>query len=654
MMRLISMFCLLAATGLSAAVESFDECKGQELRTLDSAVGRWSAQAGQAEIIQGKGRSGNRCLKILGGDDVTVNLRLPAPTQKMSTLHFWAERWTRVSPFAFRMEARIGQEWKTVAQNDGIKIGGFHTEITVPLAAGVQDLRMICTSKAGVMLDDVSHVVDGPMLISGVEALTPVTPLMLRLEDNPVMGFLVRSKGNENPLKMDAVTCEIIGSISPESIVSLKLMAGQQQPNGEFTATLGEISQIGKVCRFSVSQELPTGDSHFWITATLRDGIPLNETLQIRLKGVTIDGKTYAVEKLSVPQRIGLAVRKRGDDASKAYRIPGLVRSNKGTLLAVYDIRYKHAGDLPADIDVGLSRSVDGGQTWMPMQVIMDMGRDPKFGFDGVGDPAILCDRVTGRLWVVGLWSHGNRGWHGSGPGLELEQTAQLMMVHSDDDGATWSQPRNLTKELKLPEWRMMFNGPGAGITMRDGTLVFAAQYRSADGGETQGKPFSTIIWSKDRGATWKIGTGGKIDTTEAQVVELDDGSLLLNCRDNRGGARTVLVTKDLGVTWTPHRTDRKALREPVCMASILRWGNTKTHYFSNPDSTTAREHMTIKRSDDEGMTWPAKKQLRYDDRVCFGYSCLAPVDEQHLGVLYEGGGDLFFLRIPISQIGSK
>jgi sialidase-1 len=653
MMRLLTMFWMLAVA-FSAAVESFDGFEGQELRTLNSAVGRWSAEAGQAEILRGRGRSGNRCLKLFGGDDVTVTLRLPEPTKKASTLHFWAERWTRVQPFAFRVEALVGQEWKTVAQDDGIKIGGFDTEVTVPLVAGVQDLRMICTSKAGVMLDDVSHVIDGPMLITGVEALTPVTPLMLRTENNPVMGFAVRSKGNENPLRIDAVTCEVIGTISPESIVSLKLMAGSDEANGKFTATLGEIANPGKACRFSVEQELPAGDSHYWITATLGDGTSIDETLQIKLKGVTIDGKTYPVEKLSAAQRIGVAVRKRDDDASKAYRIPGLVRSNKGTLCAVYDIRYKHAGDLPADIDVGLSRSVDGGQTWLPMQVIMDMGRDPKFGFDGVGDPAILCDRVTGRLWVVGLWSHGNRGWHGSGPGLEPEQTAQLMMVHSDDDGATWSKPRNLTKELKHPEWRMMFNGPGAGITMRDGTLVFAAQYRSADGGATQGKPFSTIIWSKDRGATWKIGTGGKIDTTEAQVVELDDGSLLLNCRDNRGGARTVLVTKDLGATWTSHPTDRKALREPVCMGSLLRWENTKMHFFSNPDSTAAREHMTIKRSDDEGMTWPTEKQLLYDERVCFGYSCLAPVDDRHLGVLYEGGGDLFYLKIPISHIERK
>lgn len=654
MMRLIMMFWLLAVASLSAALESFDGFEGQELRTLDSSVGRWTAEAGQAEVLRGKGRSGNRCLKLFGGDDVTVNLRFSEPTQKASTLQFWAERWTRAQPFAFRVEARIGEEWKTVAQHDGIKIGGFHTEVAVPLAAGVQDLRMICTSKAGVMLDDISHVIDGPMLITGVEALTPVTPLMLRVENNPVMGFVVHSKGNENPLRIDAVTCEIIGSISPESIVSLKLMAGSHEANGKCTATLGEIAKPGKVCRFSVEQELPAGESHYWITATLRDGTSIDETLQIKLKGVTIDGKTYPVEKLSAEQRIGVAVRKTGDDESKAYRIPGLVRSNKGTLCAVYDIRYKHAGDLPADIDVGLSRSVDGGQTWLPMQVIIDMGRDPKFGFDGVGDPAILCDRVTGRLWVVGLWSHGSRAWNGSGPGLEPEQTAQLMMVHSDNDGATWSKPRNLTKELKRPEWRMMFNGPGAGITMRDGTLVFAAQYRSADGGDTQGKPFSTIIWSKDRGVTWKIGTGGKIDTTEAQVVELEDGSLLLNCRDNRGGARTVLVTKDFGATWTPHPTDRKALREPVCMGSLLRWGNTKTHFFSNPDSTSARQHMTIKRSDDEGMTWPAEKQVLYDQRTGFGYSCLAPVDENNIGVLYEGAGDLYFLKIPLSEISTK
>ena len=653
MKRILFVLSMMAAVTWAETV-TFDEVDAQQLKSLDSSLGRWSAESGRAEILRGKGRSGDRCLKLAGGKDVTVELAFPVRTSKASELRLWAERWTRAEPFAFHVEAKLGEKWQKISAHDDIVIGGFHTEVVSRIPAGAEKVRMICSSKAGVMIDDVAHVIDGPMQLTKIEALNPVTPLMRRLEQNPVMGFTLGTSGNEKRLRLETVSFDLTGTLASDQIDSLHLMLGNRQVGAALTQKLAELGKVEKTCIFSLDHELTSGDQHFWISAKLKDEASMNASLQIHLRSVTISGKVHEVGKKSALQRIGVAVRKMGDDGSKFFRIPGLARSNKGTLCAVYDIRYKHAGDLPADIDVGLSRSVDGGQTWLPMQVIMDLGRDPKYGFDGVGDPAILCDQVTGRLWVVGLWSHGNRGWHGSGPGLEPEQTAQLMMVHSDDDGATWSQPRNLTKDLKKPEWRMMFNGPGAGITMRDGTLVFAAQYRSADGGETQGKPFSTIIWSKDRGETWHIGNGGKIDTTEAQVVELDDGSLLLNCRDNRGGARTVLVTKDLGATWTPHATDRKALREPVCMGSVLRWDQKKTHFFSNPDSTTARKDMTIKRSDDEGMSWPLEKQLLYDERVCFGYSCLAPVDDRHLGVLYEGSGNLFFLRIPIEQISRK
>ncbi|MGA0846631.1 MAG: sialidase family protein, partial [Luteolibacter sp.] len=342
----------------------------------------------------------------------------------------------------------------------------------------------------------------------------------------------------------------------------------------------------------------------------------------------------------------GIALRQHGDDGSKAYRIPGMVRTNQGSLIAVYDIRYTGGHDLPGDIDVGASRSTDGGQTWEPMQVAMDMGRGAG---DGVGDPCVFVDRVTGRIWIAALWSHGNRAWNGSGPGLEPDQTGQLVLVSSDDDGKTWSKPRNITKEVKDPAWRLLLDGPGAGITMQDGTLVFPAQYRAADG-----KPWSTLIWSKDRGETWKIGTGVKSDTTEAQLVELSPGEIMINCRDNRGGSRTVAVTRDLGQSWELHPTDRKALPESICMASLLKWdvpGMGEHLFFSNPATRSGRHTMTVKVSSDAGMTWPESLHTLYDIRSGAGYSCLAPADDQHLGVLYEGPVEIYFLRIPVKEL---
>jgi sialidase-1 len=234
---------------------------------------------------------------------------------------------------------------------------------------------------------------------------------------------------------------------------------------------------------------------------------------------------------------------------------------------------------------------------------------------------------------------------------MSPDETGQLVIATSDDDGKSWSKPRNITPQVKDPAWRLVLAGPGTGITLADGTLVFPGQFKDATN-----VPHSTLIWSKDRGATWHIGTGVKGKTTESQLVELADGSIMINCRDDRGGSRTVAVTRDLGATWQPHPTDRKALPESVCMASLLRLdlpGKGPHLFFSNPATTSGRHTMTIKVSADEGLSWPAERHTLYDSRKGLGYSCLAPADASHVGVLYEGLAELYFLRLPIAELVS-
>jgi sialidase-1 len=359
------------------------------------------------------------------------------------------------------------------------------------------------------------------------------------------------------------------------------------------------------------------------------------------------------------PLRLATRLRDHGDDGVHSYRIPGLATTAKGTLIAVYDARWNNSADLQGDIDVGMSRSVDGGKSWEPMKIIMDMkewgGRPEKE--NGIGDPSVLVDPETNTIWVAALWLHGKpdtRAWNSSAPGMSPEETGQLVLVKSEDDGKTWSEPINITSQVKKPEWQLIFNGPGKGISMQDGTLVFAAQFK-----DKEKMPHSTIIYSKDKGETWHVGTGAKSNTTEAQVVELKDGSLMLNMRDNRGGARSVAVTKDLGKTWEVHPSSRKALPEPVCMASII------THdagqyareeapllFFSNPATTDGRYNITVKASTDDGMSWPEKHHLLLDAKRNWGYSCLTPVDEDHLGILYESSqANMTFQVIPIEDI---
>lgn len=350
-------------------------------------------------------------------------------------------------------------------------------------------------------------------------------------------------------------------------------------------------------------------------------------------------------------------VRNAGDDGVAAYRIPGLVTTPKGTLIAVYDVRYANSYDLQADIDVGMSRSTDGGRTWEPMRLVLDMGEwggRPQ-AENGVGDPSVLADPNTGRIYVLGTWTHGipgQRAWTSVGQGMEPGETAQLMMTVSDDDGLSWSAPRNLTAQIKQPEWYFTFQGPGRGIVMADGTLVFPMQFIN-----TEKIPSSTIMLSRDGGETWEMGTPARSNTTESQVAEIEPGVLMLSMRDNRGTGRAVALTRDGGKTWTEHPRSGW-LPDPVCMASLLQVPAAENCFsvdlllFSNPADWRDRKNMTIRASLDKGMTWLPQNELCIDDGYSWGYSCLTMVDRETVGILYESSTcHILFEAVPLRDI---
>lgn len=414
---------------------------------------------------------------------------------------------------------------------------------------------------------------------------------------------------------------------------------------------------------FSGNLRLKKGKNYLWISCDLVENANLDHRIGIDFeKIICSNGRSYFSKNTlpNTPFRIGKAVRTKGQEGVHTYRIPGLVTTNKGTLIAVYDLRRNGSVDLQEDIDVGMSRSTDGGQSWEPMKVIIDMEKwgGKSHAENGVGDPSVLVDRQTNTIWVAGIWAHGHpgkRNWWASRPGMEPERTSQLVLVKSEDDGLTWSDPINITSQIKHKDWYLLLQGPGKGITLKDGTLVFPAQFKDKDQ-----MPHSTLIYSKDHGETWEIGTGAKSNTTESQVIELGDGSLMLNMRDNRGsnnpngGARSVAITRDLGKTWVEHPTSAKALEEPVCMASLIRTTYQKKPLllFSNPAVPKGpRRHISIKASMDEGMTWPKRYHTLLNADNSFGYSCLSMIDKRTVGILYEGRGEMYFQRIKLSEI---
>lgn len=657
---------------LFAAEESFETHPRGGFATLEGPVGRWKAAgAGQAEIDDQHSRTGGQALHLTGDAGRELELELPAPLDTPGELRLWAERWTRRAPFLFRIETRApGGDWREVYNGDQtIRVGGFDTQVVVSLPAGITGLRFRSTTPpgSGVLIDDLSLEPARSREAVEAHAVRLAVPVLIGKPHNPVCGVRMEVAESVTPApRLRALQVDLTGTTRLDDIESVQVLLGGPEGPAVPLRPLGAPAAPQAGLSLAAPHELPPGGTWLWVCVRLREHAGLEGRIAGVVTRVELDDRSSPVQITPRPMpaknaggilgvgaglRIGRALRQRGDDGVDTYRIPGLATTTAGTLIAVYDIRRRNGRDLPGDIDVGLSRSVDGGQTWEPMRVIMDLGNDARWQYDGVGDPAVLVDPRNNRIWVAGVWAHGHLGWNSSGPGLDPERTLQLLLVHSDDDGRSWSQPVNVTGQVKRPEWRLMMQGPGRGIALRDGTLVFAAQYRAADG-----VPHSTLIHSRDRGATWTVGTGVKPDTTESQVVELGDGRLMINCRDNRGGSRTIATTTDLGATWQLHATDRRALIEPVCMASLLRLerpGSDGLLLFSNPNSRRGRRLMTLKVSTDEGASWPVERQVLYDQRTGGGYSCLSPVGPHHVGLLYEGPGELNFVRFSLQELAT-
>ncbi len=669
---MLSMLFMVGMTPRLASAQEFvgfENATAGSFDTLDTEVGTWTPEVGGVLVDNQHAKSGRHCLQLTGGTKTSVILRIADRVDTSGTLSFWAERWTRRSPFSFRIEKHAGDSWQEIFDGDTeVRVGrAFLSHITVLLRdAHIRQLRFTVTSPAGtgLLLDDIRIAPSHAQKILGVKVVPFSLPACVGREASPLLKLKVETAGTLNPISLTALRATLDGTTDRSAVVSVSVYragADRHFRAGERVAHVERkrlgIGSFELSCAESLGQ-LAAGDNYFWVAARIRRSANIDGRVGAVCEQVTFsNGSKSLPEANSSIQRMGVAVRQGGDDGVHTYRIPGLATTIKGTLIGVYDIRHRRGGDLPGDIDVGMSRSTDGGQTWEPMQVIMDMGRDPEFHHDGIGDPAVLVDQNTGTLWVAATWSHGNRSWRGSGPGMKPEETGQLMLVRSDDDGVTWSRPINITEQVKDPDWCFILQGPGKGITMGDGTLVFAAQYQ--DPPEQKRLPHSTIIYSRDHGETWQVGTGAFDDTTEAQVVEIEPGVLMLNCRYNRKSARVVMTTRDRGITWQKHTTSARSLIEPgSCMASLIDVDREAGRdlggwlLFSNPDSAAGRHHITIKASSDRGLTWPKAQRLLLDEGRGAGYSCMSMIDERTVGILYEGSqAHLMFQRIPLSDL---
>jgi sialidase-1 len=333
-----------------------------------------------------------------------------------------------------------------------------------------------------------------------------------------------------------------------------------------------------------------------------------------------------------------------GTEGYHTYRIPALVVSKQGTLLAFCEGRKLHTGD-SGDIDLLLKRSADQGKTWTERQIVWNDRHHT------CGNPCPVVDQQTGAIWLLLTWNRGDDTEH-----QIISQTSKdsrrVFVCHSDDDGATWSQPKDITADVKRPNWTWYATGPGNGIQLtrspHNGRLAIPCDHIEA----TTRKAFSHVIYSDDHGRSWQLGgTCPNSGTNECAVVELADGRLMLNMRNYETGkkGRAVCFSRDGGATWGDRSYDQ-TLVEPICQASILRlrWpdqGGASRILFSNPASAQ-REKMTIRLSNDEGKTWPAATMVHAGPAA---YSCLAALPDGSIGCLYERGDANPYQRITLA-----
>jgi sialidase-1 len=308
-----------------------------------------------------------------------------------------------------------------------------------------------------------------------------------------------------------------------------------------------------------------------------------------------------------------------------------------------------------------LKRSADGGKSWSPPQIVAADGDN------SLNNPTAVVDRNTGRIWLMfqRIPAHLREGSAEIATGYEGTNVYRNFLIWSDDDGVTWSQPRDVTRSTKRPVGATtVASGPGLGLQLTRGRFRGRIIIPFNEGPFWRWNDYA--VFSDDSGATWHCGetvpgalltdARGKIrsQVNEVQMVELSDGSVMLNSRQFAGAkVRKTAVSHDGGASWSPV-TDVPELRDPSCMASIFRYsfaygGERNCLLFSGPDSDR-RRNGTIHASFDDGKSWPVKKVLWPGS---FAYSVLTRLPDGDVGCLFEADDCtcIIFARFPLSWL---
>ncbi|MFM1768645.1 MAG: hypothetical protein RJA22_1174 [Verrucomicrobiota bacterium] len=372
--------------------------------------------------------------------------------------------------------------------------------------------------------------------------------------------------------------------------------------------------------------------------------LPLSRLVSIAAGLVLLAGSVAAAPRLEKTD-----VFPAGLNGITLYRIPGVVVTPRGTVLAYCEARKNSKSDW-GEIEVHLRRSTDGGRTWEePRQIAHRGGRiegNPhKRNAAGareqtVNNPVAIVDRETGAIEFLYCINY-----------------ARCFSMRSTDDGRTWSEPVEVTKAFEpfrsKYDWKVIATGPGHGVQLKSGRLVVPIWL--AYGPEGAHSPSaSATIYSDDHGSTWRAGElaipneAPFGNPNETMITTLSDGRVLLVNRNVSKANRKILTTSADGATGWSKPAFHDQLWEPICMAGIVAHpAQPGTLLFSNPHRLARnaegeeipagrgrRENLSIKLSRDDGRTWPVNKTLEAGPSA---YSDLAVLPDGTVLCLYEG-----------------
>ncbi|MCK5207640.1 MAG: exo-alpha-sialidase, partial [Cyclobacteriaceae bacterium] len=358
--------------------------------------------------------------------------------------------------------------WKEIFNGDEvIETGNFPSLIEIPLnGTSYPKYKFTCSSpeNTGMLIDDFKIFNNAPLTLDSISVRHVEIPILERNEDTPVLQIQVHTSGvavaGARTLDVNTLSLDFDGSTDINDLDKVSVFYTGNNPGFKDEIEVAYSKDVSNEMKFDGKQALKQGINYFWVTVNLDKEANVKNVIDVSCTQFQIGGKIIKPETANPKgvSRMGVALRKHNDDNVDTYRIPGLATTNNGTLIAVYDIRRNNSTDLQEDVDIGMNRSTDGGKTWESMKVIMDMGEwgDLPNDQNGIGDPAVLVDRQTNTIWVAAIWAHGHpgkRNWWASGKGMTPPETSQFMLVRSDDDGLTWSEEINITKQIKDPGW---------------------------------------------------------------------------------------------------------------------------------------------------------------------------------------------------------